>query len=133
MPFSVRADRGLIRAGARSRRFVGVEIEAPEAPPRPGRLPVNLAFVLDRSGSMAGGKIEKAREAVIHGIRALRPEDRFAVVAYDDEVEIVVPSTAATAEARAAAEQKVARIGDRGSTDLCAALSRSRPRSQAVL
>ena len=120
MPFSVRADRRLIRAGARSRRFVGVEIEAPEAPPRPGRLPVNLAFVLDRSGSMAGGKIEKAREAVIHGIRALRPEDRFAVVAYDDKVEIVVPSTAATAEARAAAEQKVARIDDRGSTDLCA-------------
>jgi Ca-activated chloride channel family protein len=120
MRFHVGTDRKLIRAGARSRRFVGVEIEAPEAPPRPGRLPVNLAFVLDRSGSMAGGKIEKAREAVIHGIRALRPEDRFAVVAYDDKVEIVVPSTAATAEARAAAEQKVARIDDRGSTDLCA-------------
>jgi Ca-activated chloride channel homolog len=120
MPFAVRADRKLIRAEARSRRFVRVEIEAPEAPARPGRLPVNLAFVLDRSGSMAGGKIEKAREAVIHGIRALRPEDRFAVVAYDDKVEIVVPSTAATVEARAAAEQKVARIDDRGSTDLCA-------------
>jgi Ca-activated chloride channel family protein len=67
-----------------------------------------------------GGKIGKAREAVIHGIRALRPEDRFAVVAYDDKVEVVVPSTAATAEARAEAEQKVAGIEDRGSTDLCA-------------
>ena len=120
MTFAVRADRKLIRAAGRSRRFVGVEIQAPEAPPRPGRLPVNLAFVLDRSGSMSGGKIEKAREAVIQGIRALRPEDRFAVVAYDDKIEIVVPSTPATTEARAAAEQKVARIDARGSTDLCA-------------
>jgi hypothetical protein len=52
--FTVRADRQLIRAGARSRRFLCAEILAPEAPSRPGRLPVNLAFVLDRSGSMEG-------------------------------------------------------------------------------
>src|SRR5512134_544002 len=96
--FAVRADRPLIRAEARSRRYLRVEIQAPKAPSRAGRLPVNLAFVLDRSGSMSGGKIEKAREAVVQGIRSLGPEDRFAVVAYDDKVEIVVPSTAATAE-----------------------------------
>ena len=93
MPFSVRADRRLIRATAPSRRFVRVEITAPEAPRRAGRIPVNLAFVIDRSGSMAGDKIRKAREAAIQGIRALRPEDRFAVVSYDDHVDVVVPST----------------------------------------
>ena len=118
MPFSVRADRRLIRATARSRRFIRVEITAPEAPRRAGRIPVNLAFVIDRSGSMAGDKIRKAREAAIQGIRALRPEDRFAVVAYDDHVDVVVPSSLATPEARAAAEERVAGIGDRGSTDL---------------
>ena len=118
MPFSVRADRRLIRSTARSRRFVRVEITAPEAPRGAARIPVNLAFVIDRSGSMGGDKIRKAREAAIQGIRALRPEDRFAVVSFDDHVDVVVPSSPATPEARAAAEERIAGIGDRGSTDL---------------
>ena len=108
----------LIRATAPSHRFVRVEITAPEAPRRADRIPVNLAFVIDRSGSMAGDKIRKAREAAIQGIRALRAEDRFAVVAYDDHVDVVVPSSLATPEARAEAEERIAGIGDRGSTDL---------------
>ena len=111
MSFSVRADRRLIRAEARSRRFIRIELAAPEAPPRKDRIPVNLAFVLDRSGSMAGDKIEKAREAAVQGIRALWPEDRFAVVAYDQQVDVVVPTTLATAEAKADAED--ARPDDR--------------------
>jgi Ca-activated chloride channel family protein len=118
MPFSVRADRRLIRSTAPSRRFLRVEITAPETPRSSARTPVNLAFVIDRSGSMSGDKIRKAREAAIQGIRTLRPEDRFAVVAFDDHVDVVVPSSLATPEARAAAEERIAGIGDRGSTDL---------------
>jgi Ca-activated chloride channel homolog len=116
--FTVHADRQLIRAGARSRRFLCAEIQAPEAPPRKGRLPVNLAFVLDRSGSMDGAKIAHAREAVLQGLRSLRPQDRFAVVAYDDRVDLVVPTSLATPEARDAAARLVSRIEPRGSTDL---------------
>jgi len=116
--FTVRADRQLIRAGARSRRFLCAEIQAPEAPGRPGRLPVNLAFVLDRSGSMEGDKIAHARAAILQGIRSLRDGDRFAVVAYDDQIEVVVPTTPATAEAREAAARAVARIAARAQTDL---------------
>ncbi len=116
--FTVRADRQLIRAGARSRRFLCAAIQAPEAPPRKGRLPVNLAFVLDRSGSMDGEKIRHAREAVLQGIRSLHDEDRFAVVAYDHEVALVVPTRPATREAREAAIDAVARLAARGQTDL---------------
>jgi Ca-activated chloride channel family protein len=116
--FTLRADRKLIRATGRSRRFLCAEIQAPEAPPRPGRLPVNLAFVLDRSGSMSGAKIANAREAVLHGLRSLRPEDRFAVVAYDDSVDLVVPTILATPEARKDAERLVSRIQPRSNTNL---------------
>jgi Ca-activated chloride channel homolog len=120
MDFSLRADRSLIRTRARSRRYIRVALRAPEAAPRAGRLAVNLGLVLDRSGSMSGEKIERAREAAVRAIQSLRPEDRFSVVAYDNEVEVVMPSALATSEARAEAERRVRQIEPGDSTDLCA-------------
>jgi Ca-activated chloride channel homolog len=49
-------------------------------------VPLNLALVLDRSGSMAGEKLEYLRQAATHLIRRLRPGHRVSVVAYDGEV-----------------------------------------------
>ena len=52
----VRPDRRLIRAGGRSERFLLIDLTAPTVAQDPARRrpPVNLAFVLDRSGSMGG-------------------------------------------------------------------------------
>ena len=50
MTFTSLPDRGLIRAVGQSVRYVLVRIQAPAAPPRAGRPPVNMSFVLDRSG-----------------------------------------------------------------------------------
>lgn len=45
-----------------------------------------IVFVLDTSGSMAEeGKMEKARQALLYGIRILRPVDRFNVVAFSGD------------------------------------------------
>jgi Ca-activated chloride channel family protein len=118
MNFTLRIDRRLIRAQASSVRYLLARIEAPAAPPREGRLPVNLAFVVDRSGSMSGEKIALAREAVIAALRSLHAEDRFALVAYDNVVDVVMPSTPASSEARRQAERLLRAIDARGSTDL---------------
>jgi len=114
----VRPDRNLIRATHRSERFVLVELTAPTALKRTERQPVNLAFVLDRSGSMSGAKIALARQAVEAAIARLHPEDRFAVVVYDEEIDLVVESTPASPEARRAAVERLRGIDARGSTDL---------------
>jgi Ca-activated chloride channel family protein len=46
----------------------------------------DIVFVLDTSGSMAeAGKMEKARAALLYGVRILRPQDRFNVVAFAGE------------------------------------------------
>ena len=115
---TVRTDRSLIRAAARSVRYVVVTVVAPVAAKTAERQPIDVAFVLDRSGSMGGEKIVLARDAVLQGLAMLQPRDRFAVVAYDNMIDLVVPLTQASAEARANAERRLREIDARGSTDL---------------
>ena len=46
----------------------------------------DIVFVLDTSGSMSeSGKMEKARAALLYGIRILRPQDRFNVISFAGE------------------------------------------------
>ena len=46
----------------------------------------DIVFVLDTSGSMAeAGKMEKARAALLYGVRILRPQDRFNIVSFAGE------------------------------------------------
>jgi len=113
-----RSDRRFIRSTHRSERFVLVELEAPPAAQKAQRDPVNLAFVLDRSGSMSGLKIELAKRAIDTAVERLLPTDRFSIVAYDEIVDVVVDGTPASAEAKANARERLRRIDARGSTDL---------------
>ena len=120
MGFTCRSDRHFIRPTYRSNRFVLVEIVAPERRREPTREPINIGFVLDRSGSMGGRKIGFARQAVIEAIGALDERDRFSVVAYDDRIDVVVESRLATDEGRRDARRLVEAIDARGRTDLFA-------------
>lgn len=117
----VRPDRRLIRAHGRSERFLLVDVVAPTVAPDPARRrpPVNLAFVLDRSGSMGGhNKLSLAKQAVLEAIHRLDPQDRFSVVTYDDQVDVVVAGTQATPAARQLAAERLRSIRERNSTDL---------------
>ncbi len=73
-----------------------VHVTAHEAETSAARPPVNLAFVLDSSGSMLGQKLQLAVQAVEEAIRRLKPTDRFSVVTYDDHIDTLVPGTSAT-------------------------------------
>src|SRR6188768_3911376 len=95
---TARTDRSLIRAAGRSARHVAVTLLAPVSDRDKKRPPADVAFVLDRSGSMDGGRIELARDAILQGIAMLQPADRFTVVAYDNVVDVVMPLTPAHAE-----------------------------------
>lgn len=120
--FTMRTDRKLIPIERACRRVVELEIQAPEtqAAPDPAapNLHLNLAVVIDRSGSMSGQKIEYARQAAIHLVDSLQDGDRIAVVAYDDEVTAVAPSTLLSHAARADLRARIAALRPGGSTNL---------------
>ena len=118
MNLNVQTDRTLIRATSQSTRYVLLSFTAPEPRQATSRAPVNIALVIDRSGSMGGKKIELARKAVVQALQMLRSTDRFSVVCYDHEVEVVVPSTLATSEAVRNAIAQVQGLQARGNTDL---------------
>ena len=118
MTLIVRTDRSLIRAMHSSSRFLRVEVIAPPAPADHVRPSASLAFVIDRSGSMHGTKIELAKQAVREAIGRLAANDRFAVVSYDDRIDVLAESTEATPDARRAALSAIGRLDARGNTDL---------------
>src|SRR5919202_4000960 len=53
---------------------------------------LNLSLVLDRSGSMQGEKMVRAREAAQFCIEQLLPTDRLSIVIFDEVIELLVPS-----------------------------------------
>ena len=60
----------------------------------------DIVFVLDTSGSMAdAGKMEKARAALLYGVRILRPQDRFNVISFAGEERLMEPRLIAADDA----------------------------------
>jgi Ca-activated chloride channel family protein len=86
----VETDRAILPAGGNQRAVVKVTLDAPPPPEKSTRPAVNLAIVLDRSGSMSGQKLERAKDAAIEALRHLGPMDIFSVVVYDHNVSTVV-------------------------------------------
>jgi Ca-activated chloride channel family protein len=115
----IQTDRALVPANTDVTRYLTVTLTAPDPGRRTDRPSLNVAFVIDRSGSMAGHKFEMATKAVEQAIRLLDERDRFALVCYDHEVQTLVASAPATAETKALALQRLRALDARGNTDLC--------------
>jgi Ca-activated chloride channel family protein len=82
------------------------------------RTPINLAIVLDRSGSMRGAKLEKARQAASIVLEQLGQNDIFSVVTYDNRADVLIPPQPVTN--REKLNRKIESIDSGGSTALYA-------------
>lgn len=103
---------------------VAVTLEA--SPPSRARPPIHVAIVLDRSGSMSGGKLEHATHAARALVAQLRPEDRFSLISYGSDVFVDLPSTRASAAGQRAAGRALARMCADGGTNLSGGLTAAR-------
>ncbi|MEG4408483.1 macro domain-containing protein [Microcoleus sp. MON2_D5] len=109
-----------LRAAVCSERSTTLDVLVRITPPAPEktieRPQLNLGLVIDRSGSMAGQKIEYARQAASYAIEQLLPSDRVSITIYDDQIETLVPSTLATHKSHLL--QEIKKISARNSTAL---------------
>ena len=93
----------------------------------------DIVFVLDTSGSMnEAGKMEKARAALLYGIRILRPQDRFNVISFSGEEKLMETGLIAADDAgRKRGEAFVNALKPQGGTNIAQALLTAMPQFRA--
>lgn len=117
--------------GALANRFVRAGEPAPViarlrvgtvAPPEAKKPPINLALVIDTSGSMEGKPIEDARAAATAMIDALSDGDKLAVIAFHSTAEVLLPSTELDGDNKSEVKARVQAMKAQGTTDMSSGL-----------
>lgn len=79
-------------------------------------IPLNISVVIDRSGSMAGEKIQNAKKAAKHIVDQLSPEDYLSIVIYDGTIDVLQQTV--QVRNKQLIKNKIESITDRGGTNL---------------
>ncbi len=88
--------QSVLETGKSGRVYLRIDLEGIPIAREEDRTPVNVALVLDRSGSMRGRKLAQAKDAAIMALNRLGASDFISVVAYDHNVDVPVAAMRAT-------------------------------------
>ncbi|XP_041638326.1 inter-alpha-trypsin inhibitor heavy chain H3-like [Cheilinus undulatus] len=96
------------------------------APPDLPRVPKNVVFVIDRSGSMSGRKIQQTRDAMVSILKELHKEDHFAIILFDDQIITWKNNLTKASEGNVSkAISYIRKLKDSGSTNINSAVLRA--------
>jgi Ca-activated chloride channel family protein len=103
---------------------LGVWVDVPDVrPSRAARPPMEVALVIDTSGSMAGAKIESARSAASSLVASLKDGDIVAIDTFSDTARTVIPPTRLGPQTRQEISQVIRSLAPSGSTNMFDALT----------
>ncbi|HTA95977.1 MAG TPA: VWA domain-containing protein [Verrucomicrobiae bacterium] len=111
-------ERGYVVKNSPQEVVVKIDLSAIAGKKKIHRTPLNLAVVLDKSGSMSGAKLEKTKQAAMQLVDRLEPNDIFSLIIFSDEAQVLVP--AQKVEDKDALKEKIQSIEADGSTALYA-------------
>ena len=117
-----RFDRSFVWKQGNSVRYLLVDISAPEAERADGVIdqPLNIALVIDRSGSMSGVPLAAAKQAADGGVQSLSASDHLSLVTFDHSVDVHAMSVRMDEEGKARLRREISALSCGGTTDLCA-------------
>jgi len=120
----LRAELGspIIEAGKKQTTFLKIALTGFKLDDREDRTPANIAIVLDKSGSMRGGKLENAKKAARMAVDLLNENDIISIISYDSTVNVLVPATKVSD--KAAIHAAIDRMRSNGNTALFAGVSK---------
>lgn len=96
--------------------YLHINLEGIHLPNTRDRAPVNVAIVIDKSGSMSGRKLQQAKRAAIMALGLLKRHDTISIISYSSRVHILVPAT--RLHNRAMVERRIDELFAGGSTAL---------------
>lgn len=113
-------DRDLFWEGGGSVRYLVARLHARRREDRRGleRAPLNIALVIDASGSMGGGKLEAAKAAALGLADRLTERDRLTVVSFASDVEVHLDAVPVTRDNARRIRAEISRLHTRGMTHL---------------
>lgn len=97
-----------------------LEVTAPETNQDVQRAAQTIVVVLDRSGSMAGGRLDSAKTALVGLVERLDSDDVFGLVVFDDQAQVIVPADKLANHDVASLKQAIRAVQTGGCTDLSA-------------
>lgn len=94
LEFDVAMSNLSILSGSQQKAYLNIDISGLSNGFRSKRPQTNIAFVLDKSGSMSGFKMIQAKQAIEMAISRLNKDDIASLIVYDDEAKVLVPAIA---------------------------------------